>query len=79
MPTQHPLDTKSRWGDHRVPMITTGKGPASRIEINAGTGEVARSSGGFVEYHLCNVYGKLGVSLRREQLRLGGSPRPPMA
>jgi hypothetical protein len=60
-------------------MITTGKGPDPRVEINAGTGEVARSSGTFVEICLRNVYGKLGISLRREQLRLDGSLRPPMA
>jgi hypothetical protein len=42
-------------------MITTGKGPDPRIEINAGTGEVARSSGTFVEIHLRNVYGKEDV------------------
>jgi len=42
-------------------MITTGKGPDPRIEINTGTGEVARSSGTFVEIYLRNVYGKLGA------------------
>jgi hypothetical protein len=36
MPTQHPLETKSRVGYHRVRMITTGKGLDLRIEINPG-------------------------------------------
>jgi len=54
-------------------MITTGKGPDPRIEINTGTGEVARSSGTFVEIYLRNVYGKLGISCAASGLGLTGA------